>query len=105
MNNENIHTEQANQLRKRFNDTETVTIKTSVAHLDFLYSWLVDPFLTAIEQEKDCEKKPATKAWETISKKSQEDMRVWLVEAAVAHVVSQYVQKSCEKLWDRVERE
>ena len=94
----NLKNEWRENVRQQFNKTEQVTIDISLAHIDFLKRSVLDPFIRAVEAEKELESKPATKAYEEISKYSEEELREWLVESVITVYINQFVQNEANKL-------
>ena len=94
----NLKNEWRENVRQQFNKTEQVTIDISLAHIDFLKRSVLDPFIRAVEAEKASEKKPATKAYEEISKYSEEELRQWLVQSVITVYVNQFVKSETDKI-------
>ena len=98
-----IQKKELDELRKKFNNTEDVTIKISTAHLDFIRESLLKPFEMAAEAEKDKEEKPATKIYEEITSYPEDKLRQWLISTVVGGYVNEYVRNSLEALNSEIE--
>ena len=83
--------------RSRFNETVEVTVKVSPAYLDAIKRLVFAEFEVEVAKEKDLDRKPATKAFKTISQYQGDKLNEFLIKDAVGRIAGHYFDKQLTK--------
>lgn len=87
-------------IREQFNRTQSVTVQISHAYLTCLEKIYIDPLRAQMDKEEleNREKRPATKAYESLLKDSVEKRNAYLISRAVDDAVQDYYDNAIMEL-------